>query len=800
MKLQIFVFFLLFSYLSSLGKYYLFSVIIAIYNTGRYLDDSIGSLINQTIGFKKIQIILVNDGSFDNSEEICLKYHKKYPNNIIYIKIEHSGVSKARNIGIDYTQGKYINFLDPDDKWDYKSFKYFLFFFKFYKDIDFVAGRLKFFEAADNYHPLDYKFYKTRIVNLTLEYNCIHLSASSSVFKKFSIKGKYFEERVFSGEDTRFINNILLIKPIMGLIREALYYYRRRADSSSTVQSQKQNIDFYFDTLEHVGNILINNSRALYNNIVPFIQFYIGYDVLFRIKSTTTFTFLKIDDYKKYCIKIENLLNQIEDKYILEQKIVSNNYKIFALSKKYQRDLRYELRIDNNLFIYLEKVVIDMEKEKNILIWRILDIKNNILHMEGKDNFWLPRERFFFFCKIDNNIFFPKYLEYSNYDFITMYGIIQRGRIVIFDIPFRIINTPIIVRFYISYMDKTIEIFPSLGWFSHIPPINDGYYRYENIILKYIDKRLTIFKYNQNLEEQFENLYCSELKRKKKDYLISLRKKSIKYRNKKKNLKTNEIWIINDRHDQAGDNGEYFFRYLNLKKPKKIKSYFAIEKNCSDYKRIKIFGNILDLNSNRYIYIFLKADKLISSISNSWVTNPFKNDHIYIRDLFHFDAVFLQHGIIKDDLSNYLNKFTKNYSLFITSSKREYKSILDPKYGYKPNNVILTGLPRYDNLQRLKDRIKKKKNILIIPTWRMNIKGTRDLITYQSIHSDTFIFSQYFKFYNNLINDKKLLNAMKQYNYTGTFCLHPCFSSQWIDFQQNDVFSVIEKCDYHKFY
>ena len=54
-----------------------FSVIIAIYNTGRYLNDSIGSLLNQTIGFENIQLILINDGSTDNSEEICLRYHKK---------------------------------------------------------------------------------------------------------------------------------------------------------------------------------------------------------------------------------------------------------------------------------------------------------------------------------------------------------------------------------------------------------------------------------------------------------------------------------------------------------------------------------------------------------------------------------------------------------------------------------------------------------------------------------------------------------------------------------------------------
>ena len=111
------------------SKCYIFSVIISIYNTGRYLDESIGSLLNQTIGFKNIQIILVNDGSTDISENICLKYKEKYDKNIIYINKSHSGVSDARNTGLRYVKGLYINFLDSDDKWDSKAFKYVYLFF-----------------------------------------------------------------------------------------------------------------------------------------------------------------------------------------------------------------------------------------------------------------------------------------------------------------------------------------------------------------------------------------------------------------------------------------------------------------------------------------------------------------------------------------------------------------------------------------------------------------------------------------------------------------------------------------------
>ena len=62
----------------SFSKKFLFSVIISIYNTGRYLKDSFDSIYDQTIGFRNIQIIFVNDGSTDETDEICLKYKNKY--------------------------------------------------------------------------------------------------------------------------------------------------------------------------------------------------------------------------------------------------------------------------------------------------------------------------------------------------------------------------------------------------------------------------------------------------------------------------------------------------------------------------------------------------------------------------------------------------------------------------------------------------------------------------------------------------------------------------------------------------
>ena len=778
---------------TSIEKNFIFSIIISIYNTARYIDDSLGSVINQTIEFNKIQIILVNDGSTDESEEKCLLYKKKYPNNIIYIKLEHSGVSKARNVGLKYAEGRYINFLDSDDKFDKNVFKYILIFFKYYKNVNIIGCRLKFFESSESYHPLDYKFYRTRVSNLTEEYNCIHLMSSSTFFRYSLIKNSEFKEGVFTGEDTIFINNFLLLNPLIGFVREAIYFYRKRADSTSAVQNAVKNEDYYFSIIKSVDEYLIEKSKKLYNKIVPFIQFYLGYTILFRI-AFPAYKYLDSIQLNKYYQIMQNILNQIEDKYILEQNILSLNEKFVALSQKYHRDLRDDILFQNDLLIYSGNILMNITKSRRILIWRIIKIENNNIILEGKDNCILKSDTYYYFCRIGNSVYYPKYYDYFVYDFITMYGNLDKGRMVVFTLPLGNNNIQTL-QFFLSYNGCEIELFPSFGWFTHITNINNSYYISGEYIIKSINLRINIYQYNETLKQLFEEEYCEVLKKLKKNNIIKLRKDYFNY-DKIFEEKKNPIWIINDKQNLAGDNGEYFFRFLIKTNPKNLNFYFAIKKECTDYNRLKYLGNILELGSEIYLKNFLRADKIISSVYDSWAYNPFGNDRKYLIDLFHFDFIFIQHGIIKDDLSLYINRVTKNFSLIITSSNKEYKSILDNKYHYNFNNIILTGLPRFDNLQKLKKIINKEKIILVIPTWRMYIKGTTNSNTYESLYSHSFNSTDYFQFYNNLINDNELLINMKNYNYTGIFCLHPYFVQQWKDFKGNKIFTVLKNCDY----
>ena len=302
---------------------YKFSVIMPIFNVENYLETSIKSVINQSIGFEdNIQLILINDGSTDRSEEICIRYRDYFPENIIYIKQENKGVGSARNEGIKYIQGNYINFLDPDDKWDLDVFDNVNDFFEKYgNEICLVACRMKFFENQETYHKLDYKFNIERIVDITEDYEDIQLSGASTFIKSEVIKKIRFDERLKYSEDSVLIGQILLENKKYGILPDSIYNYRKRKNNTSALQQRgiEKKLFFNIDEIEYVYKTLIDKSKKIYGTVLPYIQYQIMYDIQWKIKRDIS-QYLSDDEIEKYLEKLKEILKYIDDYIIMEQK------------------------------------------------------------------------------------------------------------------------------------------------------------------------------------------------------------------------------------------------------------------------------------------------------------------------------------------------------------------------------------------------------------------------------------------------------------------------------------------------
>ena len=765
---------------------FLFSVIIPVYNVERYLEETLDSVIDQTVGFENIQIILVNDGSPDNSEEICLRYRDEHPDNIVYVKQENAGVSAARNTGIGYIKGKYVNFLDSDDCWKSDAFEHVLAFFEeHYEETDVVAARKKFFDARTGYHRLDYKFKKTTVVNLKVYYEFIQMDVTGAFIKSEAIGDHRFSVNLKYGEDAQFVNSIILDKCTLGVVRRAVHLYRKRPDESSALQNEMQSESYYFDSPVYFHKDIIDQSLKKYGRVLEYVQYMVMYDLQWRMQKPVQ-QYLEGEEYDRYRRLIMDILSYIEDRIIMAQKSMYMNMKVYTLNLKHDSDIRNELVFDHEKLLYQNVSMLNIAGAKTIVIFHFAEIHDGVLYLEGKDNCWLDRADYDYYLEYGENVYKPEFYDCPIFDDESIDGVVQKGRGMRFAIPLNKEETTDIKLYFTYKNEYTNHIYFTMGKFGHVPAVSNGYYVKDEFILKMCGRSLRTYPYTKKLHKQFEKKYRASLKEAKKGYLIKYR---ILYGLMKK-FNKKKIWLISDRVNKANDNGEHLFRYVNSIKDNDRKFYYYIDKTSEDYEKMKKIGKVIPYNTPWYRLHFLLADKIISSSGNEYVINAFGGDKKYLCDLYNFDYVFLQHGVTKDDLSDWVNKYNKNIKALVTAGRPEYQSFCDGDYYYTPDIPILSGFPRHDNLMRMQANAQPQKKILVIPTWRKTIKGSYNPVTGESIYFNEFKNTDYFRFYNELISNKRLCECMKKHGYTGLFCMHPSHTKQYVDFTPNDVFTV----------
>lgn len=250
-------------------------------------------------------------------------------------------------------------------------------------------------------------------------------------------------------------------------------------------------------------------------------------------------------------------------------------------------------------------------------------------------------------------------------------------------------------------------------------------------------------------------------------------------------LRNKTIWLVSDRNMAARDNGEAFFRYAQTVKDDNLDIYFVVQEKSPDYTRLQKIGPVISSGSFKHKLLLLLSSKLISSHADIETTNPFFRTRDRFADLLSFDFIFLQHGVIRHDHSKWLNKYEKNIKLFITSAQKEYDSILSFPYHYTEEEVLLSGLPRFDYLES-----KVKKRVIIAPTYRAGLLTKKTNKNGVRSYDSSFRKSNYFKFYDNLINNERLKEALGRNGYKVDFLIHPNFEQQRGDFRVNKYVTI----------
>lgn len=222
------------------------SLIVPIYNSSKYLNKCIDSLVNQTL--KDIEIILINDGSTDKSEKVIKEYKDK---RIKYISKKNEGIGKTRNRGIKEATGEYIAFVDSDDYLNEHFCEY------MYKkastdNCDLVI--CNFFEDRGNLYGIKFKDFKDTSLKENPDLlNNINLGPCNKLYFLDMLKKNniYFEENL-KYEDAPFVVKTIKTAKKIGKINDYLTYYVIHENSETTTRDNR-----IFDIFE-ICKIIIN--------------------------------------------------------------------------------------------------------------------------------------------------------------------------------------------------------------------------------------------------------------------------------------------------------------------------------------------------------------------------------------------------------------------------------------------------------------------------------------------------------------------------------------------------------------
>lgn len=308
-----------------------FSIIVPVYNVEEYLKQCLDTILNQT--FKDFEVILINDGSTDNSGKICDKY-KELDARIKVIHKKNGGQSEARNVGLKESKGKYIIFIDSDDY--IKTDK---FLEKIHKEcesnVDIVLYKYqKYYEDTNRMEKCHFNFPKeiensevsTLIVEL-VKTDSFYCSPWSKCIKSNLLKDNQIEFEVgLIVDDLEWYYNVISVTKSIRYIDESFIIYRQRSGSITSSWKIKTLTDFLKileKWTEYISNEEINEKLkyGLGSNLAKqYCNLFIGYS---RIN----------DIYKKNYInrikKLDHLLRYKDNKRV---RIIGQIYKILGFN------------------------------------------------------------------------------------------------------------------------------------------------------------------------------------------------------------------------------------------------------------------------------------------------------------------------------------------------------------------------------------------------------------------------------------------------------------------------------------
>lgn len=720
-----------------------FSLVVAVHNVAPYLPEFIASVENQSYDLSRVEIVMVDDGSTDASPEILRDWQRTRPDLVTVLTKPNGGQGSARNLGLTVARGEWINFADPDDRLDPSFLSQVDAFVTTHPETELVAtNRLilndRTGEVRDR-HPLRIHFVDgDRVVDLNLRPEAFFGSAPAGFFKREVIEatGLTFDERIRPNfEDGHFTVKYLFgcPAPKVAFLRSAVYEYRRRSDRTSSTQQSSSHPGRYTDVVEFGYLDVLRQAHESLGRVPLWLQTYVLYELAFYMSSASRGSRTAMAATGPVAERFHELMPQVLE--YLEPAVI-NSFQL-KRSESVWRDI-YTHAWQSEPWHSPYAVVSDRDEVQNLI--RV------VYRFTGQS----PREQFLHGDQ-------PVEPSHAKYRVVEMFDrVMLHERIVWIDS-----SNSVALRLDEQLIELRSDWPEPSNTFTVRNPEDTP-----TLAVGNEDKQFV------GAKDRFLHSKSAGVLRKIRDTGIRQEAKSGRILHKYANA-----WVLLDRVQDADDSGEHLFRYLRQNRPD-INAWFVLEADTPDSKRLISEGygkRLVEYGSHAWKLLMSNCAVVISSHAGPPMFRPEP-----LQDLLDPDwkFVFLQHGVIKDDVSKVFNRMP--IDIFVTSTPKEQQSIVgdDTGYVFTTKEAKLTELPRFDLvLERGREFPPQKRDlVLMAPTWRAWLaKPEKGSFNY-SVSKD-FLQTDFAENWLGLLRSERIAEAAAETGLTLAFLPHPVLQS-----------------------
>jgi len=702
-----------------------FSIVTAVHDVDRYLPEFIHSIEQQTYPLDRLEVIAVDDGSSDDSLTMLQDWAARRPGLIRVFTKGNGGQGSARNVGLDHVRGEWVTFPDPDDVLDPEYFSIVeKFLARSPTAVMAATARIMWQEdtgtTLDN-HPLRRMFEEPdQLVDLDLLPDFFHGSAAAAFFRADILERERlrFDIQIRPNfEDGHFCSRYLLAAnaPLVGFLGTAHYIYRKRADGTSTLQTGLLDPKRFVVVPRRGYLDLLTHGVAPGEYAPEWVQNLVLYELSYYFSSDQRMsggTAARGDVAAQFI----ELLREIASK--LEPAVVQS-FTVCRLDPVWRDILLHGLGADRWVTPYAVLDKLDPRKELLRLSYRFTktEPKEQIL-FRGEPVEADPGKTW-------THRYFEHDLMHERVAWVPANGTL---RVLLDGRPVRL--QPAWTAAAVSVV-RPVQL---QRW------TNPGHTKPKLPALRRPTKVVRWLAGTWPVRRRF-----------------------------------GDAWALMDRIHDADDNGERLFRYLRDNRPD-INAWFILERGTPDWHRLRRSGygrRMIPHGGVLWRLLMLNCAHLISSHADAPVHRPPAIMRMKPEPQWTF--TFLQHGVIKDDLSSWLNP--KKFDLFVTSTPQEQQSIVGDgtPYCYTSREARMTGLPRFDRLRELgsKVAVDRRCYLLVCPTWRywltpQLVQGSQR----REVH-DNFFDSEYVRQWTAFLSDQRLRMVAADNDLRIGFLPHP---------------------------